>query len=69
MYELSLLIPTRNEAANAPLLVSSLSEVLSGTSYEVVVVDDSDDDTPQLLSSLASKDGLNLNVIHRDDGE
>ncbi len=65
-YLLSVVIPTRNEHASAPLLISQLAQALPELSYEVVLVDDSDDDTPELAQRLAAECGLNLRVIHRE---
>jgi dolichol-phosphate mannosyltransferase len=63
---LSVVIPTRNEAANAPTLVSQLSEVLSGIACEVIFVDDSDDDTPGVIEATAAERGLTVTVVHRE---
>src|SRR4029077_8711757 len=41
--ELSVVIPTRNEAGNIVALREQLSRALIGHSYEVIVVDDSND--------------------------
>ena len=40
---LILVIPTRNEADNVPVLVRELRKSLSGIDYRVVFVDDSTD--------------------------
>jgi len=66
--ELSVVIPTRNEAGNVPFLVQRLRTTLAGISFEIVVVDDSDDSTPRLLRELARKDGR-LQSIHRQPGQ
>ena len=62
---LSVVIPTRNEAANASMLVSLLSEVLSSIASEVIFVDDSDDDTARVLNEAASQTGIAAIVIRR----
>lgn len=67
--DVSLIIPTRNEQENIPALIDKLSRVLDYTGYEVILVDDSEDDTPQVASMAAADCGLNLSVIHRKDGE
>ncbi len=66
MTTLSIVIPTRNEAANAPTLVSQLSSVLADIKSEVIFVDDSDDDTPSVLERAETSAGLRLKVIHRE---
>jgi dolichol-phosphate mannosyltransferase len=62
----SLVIPTRNEAVTAPILVNQLSEVLTGLRSEVIFVDDSDDDTRDLIESAAREAQLSVSVIHRE---
>ena len=49
---LTLVIPTRNEAANVPRLVRELKESLSGVDYRIVFVDDSTDSRPQVIRAL-----------------
>jgi dolichol-phosphate mannosyltransferase len=46
---LTLVIPTRNEAENVPKLVHELRESLSDLDYRVVFVDDSTDETPEVI--------------------
>ena len=48
VYEVSVIIPTRNESGNIEELVSRLECVLGDTAAELLFVDDSDDDTPQV---------------------
>ena len=64
--KVSLIIPTRNESDSVPLLFEKLNEVLAATSHEVILVDDSDDDTPEVADRVAAELGLNASVIHRD---
>lgn len=65
-YDVSLIIPTRNEEQNLPALFTKLSQVLSSVSYEIILVDDSDDATATIAPALADEHGLNVSVIHRD---
>ena len=65
---LTLVIPTRNEADNAPVLVRELRESLSGVDYRVVFVDDSTDETPAVIRKLGEEDG-SISLIHRTDAE
>jgi dolichol-phosphate mannosyltransferase len=61
--EVSVIIPTLNEAENLPLLVPQITEALAGREYEVIVVDDgSKDATPQVCAELAQKFPLQLIV-------
>ncbi|MEA2637658.1 MAG: dolichol-phosphate mannosyltransferase, partial [Chloroflexota bacterium] len=52
----SVVIPTRNEAANLEPLVERIKAALAGTSFEICFVDDSDDSTGDLLIELARTD-------------
>lgn len=52
MVDLSLVIPTRNEAGNIPLLHGRLSRCLDCNNSEVVFVDDSDDTTANTIDSM-----------------
>src|ERR687893_62624 len=65
---LTLVIPTRNEADNAPVLVRELRESLSGVDYRVVFVDDSTDETPAVIRKLGEEDE-SISLIHRTDAE
>jgi len=62
--ELSVVIPTRDEAGNVSLLLQRLRTSLAEVSFEILFVDDSDDATPQLLRDIASKDSR-VRVLHR----
>ena len=65
---LSLVIPTRNEAITAPELIAQLASVLAPLSSEVIIVDDSDDDTLSIIGRAAAENNLNVRVIHRGLG-
>src|SRR5215216_5591931 len=65
---LTLVVPTRNEADNVPVLVRKLRESLSGIDYRVVFVDDSTDETPEVIRDLGEEDGR-ITLIHRKDPE
>src|SRR5918997_3303626 len=65
---LTLIIPTRNEADNVPRLLRELKESLLGVDYRVVFVDDSTDQTPEVIRSLREEDDR-IVLIHRDDAE
>ena len=52
--QISVIVPTLNEAENLPLLVPRVAEALKGRSWEVLIVDDnSKDATPQVCAELA----------------
>jgi dolichol-phosphate mannosyltransferase len=64
--EVSLIVPTINESENLPALLEGISKALSGTSFEVIIVDDnSKDATPQVCAELAKRYPLKLMVRAR----
>jgi len=65
---LSVVVPTRNEAENIGALWSRLQSSLRGTSFELCVVDDSDDSTPQVLADLTAR-GASVRTLHRSKRE
>jgi dolichol-phosphate mannosyltransferase len=61
--EISLIIPTLNEAENLPPLLERIGAALSGRNYEVILVDDnSRDNTKQVAADLAKSHPLRLIV-------
>lgn len=67
--DLSIIIPTYNEADNIPVLVGRLYEILKDTNFEVIVVDDnSPDKTWQIVQSMAT-DYPGLKSIRRLDAK
>ncbi|MDX6380401.1 MAG: dolichol-phosphate mannosyltransferase [Rubrobacteraceae bacterium] len=65
---LTLVIPTRNEAKNVPRLVRELKESLLGVDYRIVFVDDSSDETPEVIRDLCEEDGQ-IVLIRREKTE
>src|SRR5215213_6619628 len=65
---LTLVVPTRNEAENIPKLVHELRESLSDLKYRVVFVDDSTDETPEMIQGLSEQDGRIL-LVRREGTE
>ena len=65
---LTLVVPTRNEADNVPVLVRELRESLSDLDYRVVFVDDSTDETPEVIRDLGEED-KRITLIHRKGPE
>lgn len=51
---LSVVVPTRNERDNIAPLLGALAEAMAGVATEVIIVDDSDDDTPRVVDALAA---------------
>jgi dolichol-phosphate mannosyltransferase len=63
--ELTVVVPTFNEAANVPLVVERLETVLKGVRWEVVFVDDdSPDTTADIARRIAARD-RRVRVIRR----
>jgi cellulose synthase/poly-beta-1,6-N-acetylglucosamine synthase-like glycosyltransferase len=54
-YQLSVVIPTRNEQENVEPLLEALHQALNTLTVEVIFVDDSDDKTPEVINAAAAK--------------
>ena len=66
--EISLIVPTLNEAANLPALAERIHAALAGRAYELLIVDDdSQDDTPAVCAALAERFPLRLITRPRPD--
>jgi glycosyltransferase involved in cell wall biosynthesis len=66
--KLAVLVPTRNEAANIEELLRRISAAVTGIPTEIVFIDDSDDDTPAVIGSVARRRGggaCQISLIHR----
>src|SRR5215212_529487 len=64
-YELSMVIPTRNESGNIEPLLMRIHQALKGISAEVVFVDDSTDETPEIIRKLQEWFPLPIKLIAR----
>ena len=65
--ELTVIVPTFNEAPNVAELVRQLAEALDGQSAEVLFVDDSTDTTPDVVREVAATAPIPVRLIHRDE--
>jgi dolichol-phosphate mannosyltransferase len=65
---LTLVVPTRNETENVPKLVRELRESLSDLDYRVVFVDDSTDETPEVIQGLSEHDDR-IRLVRREGAE
>lgn len=65
--QLSIIVPTYNEAPNVSELVGRIERATSGLACEVIFVDDSTDDTPEVARRVAASAAIPVRVIHRDD--
>ncbi|NHC44730.1 glycosyltransferase [Motilibacter aurantiacus] len=67
--DLTVVVPTRNEADNVGPLLARLSAALPGRAVEVLFVDDSDDETPTRILEQSRRDDLDVRLLHRPEGE
>jgi dolichol-phosphate mannosyltransferase len=67
--DISVVVPTRNERANIGPLVSRLAATLPVGRSQVIFVDDSSDDTPQVIAAVADTAPLPVLMLHRTPGE
>jgi dolichol-phosphate mannosyltransferase len=66
---LSVIVPTRNEAGNIEPLLARLEDALTGIAAEVLVVDDSDDATPEIVRQIATRSALPIRLHARPPGQ
>ena len=64
--ELSVIVPTFNEGPNVAELVRRIGAALAGTDFEIVFVDDSTDETPDVIAQVADAADFSVRLIHRD---
>jgi dolichol-phosphate mannosyltransferase len=68
--QLSIIVPTYNEAPNVAELVrrvtAALQTVEGGLEAEIIFVDDSTDDTPAMVQAAAAASPVPVRLIHRD---
>lgn len=65
--DLSVIVPTFNEGPNVAELVRRTSDALTGRVVEVIFVDDSTDDTPDVIRAVAASADIPVRLIHRDN--
>lgn len=68
-FDVTIVVPTRNEAGNVGELIRRLNVALGTTRAEIVFVDDSDDDTPAVVLAEAQRSALPVRLVHRPVGE
>src|SRR5918993_244757 len=64
--QLSIIVPTYNEAPNVAELVRRVERETRGIDAEIIFVDDSTDATPEVIREVAASAGLPVRLIHRD---
>lgn len=65
--DLSIVVPTYNEAPNIAELVRRVAAATVGVETEILFVDDSTDDTPEVVREVAKTSPIPVRVIHRDE--
>ena len=64
MSKVSVVVPTFNESENVGNLVNQIDYALKGIEYEVIFVDDSNDNTPEVIEQVM-KENHNVRMKHR----
>lgn len=62
---LSIIVPTKNEAKNIEPLLEHIRQTTHGLRLSVVFVDDSTDETPQIVESLSDRFPFDITLIAR----
>ena len=65
MSKISIVVPTYNEKDNVGNLVNQIDYALRGIPYEVIFVDDSTDDTPDVIRKVM-EENANVRMEHRE---
>jgi dolichol-phosphate mannosyltransferase len=65
---LTVIIPTRDEKETIELLLARLGPAVAPLNAELVIVDDSDDGTPDLLAQVAGTCPVPVRLLHRPPG-
>lgn len=65
----TVIVPTRNEAGNVAALVERLDAALHSVDAEILFVDDSTDDTPERIRSVAGHTARRVRLLHRSGPE
>ncbi len=66
--DVTIVVPTRNEAECVRPLLNRLLPVLAGVTSEVLFVDDSDDATPAVVQMMATETAIPVRLMHRPVG-
>lgn len=64
--QLSIVVPTFNEAPNIAELVRRVTTATAGIECEVLFVDDSTDDTPAVVREVAASASIPVRLLHRE---
>jgi dolichol-phosphate mannosyltransferase len=69
VVSLTVVVPTFNEGGNVPELVDRLAVALRKYDAELLFVDDSTDDTPDIIENTAISASLPIRMLHREEFE
>ena len=64
--DVTVVVPTFNEAPNVAELVRRLASASRGLDLEILFVDDSSDDTPEVVRDVAATASVPVRLIHRE---
>ena len=67
--EVTVIVPTRNEAGNVAPLVARLDAALGDADAEILFVDDSSDHTPDEIATVAAHVDRPVRLLHRSPAE
>ena len=67
--DLTIVVPTFNEAGNVSALIGRIALACSALNTEVLFVDDSTDNTPQVITEAARSAPVPVRMIRRNAGE
>ena len=65
--QVTVIVPTFNEAPNVAELVRRVAATAKGFSVDILFVDDSTDETPDVIRRVAATASIPVRLIHRDD--
>ncbi len=65
--QVSVIVPTFNEGGNVDELLRRLDTAFTGVDAEVLFVDDSTDNTPDIIDLCSERVGLPVRLLHRTD--
>jgi dolichol-phosphate mannosyltransferase len=65
---LTVIVPTRNEAPNIEPLLERLSSAAELLDAEIIIADDSDDQTPEQVTDVAASCPVRVRLLHRGSG-
>jgi dolichol-phosphate mannosyltransferase len=65
---LTVIVPTRNEMLNIEPLLDRLGPAVAPLDAEIIIADDSDDQTPDEVTALAASCPVRIRLLHRGSG-